>query len=389
MRGAHGALKAGYFGYFAAVGVFQPYWSLQLAGQGFAPAAIGTLLAAVSVVRVVAPLAQARIAGQVGDDGRALAIAATLAALLLPLIAATRDFRLALVLMALYALSFNGFMPVYDALALKLLGPDQHRYGRLRLWGSIGYVAASALVGELIGRYGRAVIPWALGACLLLTAAVCRGLSGVPADVQQTPRLTAPRRADAAWFVLVCFLQLASFGAYYGFYGLYLETFGYSAAAIGRYFALGVLAEMVFFYAAAPLLERVPAYRLLALAIGATVVRWLLIAGFPGSVLILAVAQVLHIFGFALFHSVTVLLAPRLLRMGPERSQALVSSAGWGAGVGAGTLLAGRIWQAGGPRLMYGAAAGVAALALVVLLTMLRNGEMSRSLGAAATEAQA
>ncbi len=389
MRGAHGALKAGYFGYFAAVGVFQPYWSLQLAGQGFAPAAIGTLLAAVSVARVVAPLVQARIAGQVGDDGRALAVAATLAALLLPFIAATRDFRLALVLMALYALAFNGFMPVYDALALKLLGADQHRYGRLRLWGSIGYVAASAVVGELIGRGGRAVIPWALGSCLVGTAIVCRGLSGVAANARPEPGPAAPRRAEAVWFVLVCFLQLASFGAYYGFYGLYLETYGYSAAAIGRLFALGVLAEMVFFYAAAPLLARVSAYRLLALAIGATTLRWLLIAGFPRSVLVLALAQVMHIFGFALFHSVTVLLGPRLLRMGPERSQALVSSAGWGAGVGAGTLLAGRVWQAGGPRLMYGAAAGVAALALAVALTMLRNDQLSRSPAAAATEAQA
>jgi MFS transporter, PPP family, 3-phenylpropionic acid transporter len=389
VRVAHGALKAGYFGYFAAVGVFQPYWSLQLAGQGFTPPAIGALLAAVSVARVVAPPVQARIAGRVGDDGRALAVAAAVAALLVPCIAAAHDFRVALVLMALYALCFNGFMPVYDALALRLLGADQYRYGRLRLWGSIGYVAASAVVGELVGRFGGSAIPGALALCLVATASVCRGLSGVAAVAPQAAHGPAPRQPGAGWFLLVCFLQLASFGAYYGFYGLYLESYGYSSAAIGRYFALGVLAEMVFFFSAAPLLARVPAYRLLALAIGATALRWLMIASFPGSAWILALAQVMHLFGFALFHSVTVLLAPQLLGRGPERSQALVSSAGWGAGVAAGTLLAGRIWQAGGPRLMYVAAAGVAALALVVVATRLRGGQLVYSPAATAMEARA
>lgn len=377
MKRGLGALKAGYFGYFAAVGVFQPYWSLELAAQGFGAAAIGTLLATGSGARVVAPLVQARISAVVGDSGRSLALAAALAAALVPFIAATRSLPQALVLTALFALCFNGLMPVYDALALERLGLDVARYGRLRLWGSIGYVVASLAVGPLVRHVGVRAIPLSLLLCLLATATLCLGLRGARSAPRDETRVAAAPGAGGWWFLGVCFLHLVGFAAYYGFYSLYLAERGFSEGVIGALWALGVLAEIAFFFAAAPLVRGVNAKTLLLVALGVTVLRWLAIAAFPDSLAILALAQVAHLAGFALFHTVSVLIAPALLGTDRERAQALVSSAGWGAGLVVGSALAGGVWQALGPRMMYVMAALVTLLAGVVAQFMLSGSALA------------
>lgn len=375
MTRAERALKVGYFAYFAAIGVFQPYWPVALAAHGFVPDAIGLLMAAVSGVRIVAPLVQERLAARLGDRARALGITAALAAALVPPLALAHQLVPALLLIMLFSLCVNGLMPVYDAVAVDLLGGGGHRYGRVRLWGSVGYIVASFIVGAAVAGIGPAIIAFALCGCLVATAVVCRWL---PARRTVAPPVAVlPARAlrggPGAWLLVVCFLQLASFGGYYSFFSLYLQHYGYTGQQIGLYWALGVLAEIAVFWAAAPLVRAVPLLVLLEVAIGGTVLRWLLVAAFPHSAGVLAGAQLLHLFGFGLFHTACVLLAPQLIAVGSTRALALVSSAGWGAGAVAGSLLAGRLWQLYGPQSVYLSSAALALAALVVAEVCLRR----------------
>lgn len=375
MTRAERALKVGYFAYFAAIGVFQPYWPVALAAHGFLPDAIGLLMAAVSGVRIVAPLVQERLAARLGDRARSLGVTAAVAAALVPVLALAHELVPALVAIMLFSLCVNGLMPVYDAVAVDLLGGGGHRYGRVRLWGSVGYIVASFIVGAAVARLGPATIPFALCACLVATAIVCRWL---PARRTVAPGVASLpggllRGGPGWWLLVVCFLQLASFGGYYSFYSLYLQHYGYSGQQIGLYWALGVIAEIVVFWAAAPLVRAVPLLILLEVAIAGTVVRWLLVAAFPHSAGVLAGAQLLHLFGFGLFHTACVLLAPQLIAVGSTRALALVSSAGWGAGGVAGSLLAGRLWQLYGPQSVYWCSAALAAAALVVTEFCLRR----------------
>ena len=62
MRPGDLALAATYFGYYGAIGVFQPYWPAYLASLGLTPGAIGALLALFNAVRVAGPYASARAA---------------------------------------------------------------------------------------------------------------------------------------------------------------------------------------------------------------------------------------------------------------------------------------------------------------------------------------
>jgi MFS transporter, PPP family, 3-phenylpropionic acid transporter len=368
------ALAAGYFAYFAAVGVFQPYWPARLAALGLSAAEIGLMLALVNAVRVVGPLGAAWLADQRADRRgliRLLALAAAAAGVALAGAATPGTMALAL---ACFSLAFNGLMPVYDAHALERLGRDAHRYGFMRLWGSLGFIVAAAAVGSAIARFGTAAIPLGLAAALVATALVALALPPVPPAAARAALglagfARALRHGPLRRFLAIVFLHLAGFGAYYGFYTLYLGRFGYGPRTIGLYWGFAVLAEIAMFALGPRLLRRYRLETLLRVALGGTALRWLLVAAFPGTPAVMLASQSLHLLGFGLFHSVTVLLGPRLLPPGgAARALALVASVGWGAGGIAGSLLAGALWQAAGPRTAFVAAAAVALLALLLAL---------------------
>ncbi len=378
MRRGELALAAGYFAYFGAVGIFQPYWPAHLKELGYPAAAIGALMAAFSAVRVVGPIGSAWLADHL-PDRRPLLIASTaLAAATVFALAHAEALWASLLGLCAFSLFFNGVMPVYDAHTLDRLGADAHRYGWLRLWGSIGFVVTSYGVGYALDRLGPGTVPWSLFGAVLLTALL---MFALPPAVRGQPRaaaggtfVAALKRPALVAFLLVCFLQLASFGAYYSFYTLYLQRYGYDATTIGFYWAWGVVAEIAVFVLGPRLVRRFPLLVLLYAALAGTAVRWALVAAFPDRPAVMLFAQTLHLFGFGLFHAVTVLLAPRLLPPGSEaRAQALVSSFGWGAGGIAGSLLAGALWQAAGPRSVYAGSLIIVMLAIVVAVAALRD----------------
>jgi PPP family 3-phenylpropionic acid transporter len=240
----------------------------------------------------------------------------------------------------------------------------------MRLWGSLGYIVAAAAVGVAIARLGEAAIAAGLVTALVANALVALALprlaaSAAPARLGLADFARALRHPPLVRFLAIVFLQLAGYGAYYGFYTLYLRAYGYGATTIACYWGFAVAAEIAMFALGPRLLGRYRLEGLLRFALAGTALRWLLVAAFPERPVVMLAAQSLHLLGFGLFHSVAVLLGPRLLPPGgAARALALISSVGWGAGGIVGSLLAGGLWQVAGPRSAFLAAAGLALLGL-------------------------
>jgi PPP family 3-phenylpropionic acid transporter len=366
VRTGRAALAASYFGYFGAIGVFQPYWPPYLASLGFGPGAIGLLLALWSGMRLAGPYLGARAADRARDRRTVLWTLAVLATIASLALTAVRSFGAIAVALAVFSLAFQALMPIVDTLSIERPGGSL-RYGWLRLWGSIGFLACSALVGALLQHRSVADVPWALAALVAATALALARLprTGAPPPPDDAGRAVGGDPRALARLLLIAFLHLTGFGAYYGFYTLYLVQAGYAPAAIGLYWSFGVLAEIGLFLAAPALLARWPAVRLMQVALGGSVLRWAVCALAPGSAGLMLAAQGLHALGFALFHVVGVRLAPRLAPPGHgARAQALVSAVGWGGGGIAGSLLAGALWELSGPVASFAAASALALVAL-------------------------
>ena len=75
------------------------------------------------------------------------------------------------VTMAWFGVFFNAVMPQFEAMTLSALGERNHDYGRIRMWGSIGFLIVAGSYGWLLDRLGNDAFVWLTLPWLLLTVA--------------------------------------------------------------------------------------------------------------------------------------------------------------------------------------------------------------------------
>ncbi|OOZ24200.1 MFS transporter, partial [Solemya velum gill symbiont] len=178
-------------------------------------------------------------------------------------------------------------------------------------------------------------------------------------------------------FVAACFLMQFSHGAYYTFYTIYMQGFGYSETLIGEMWALGVIAEVVLYiFFMHKLLERFGARTLLIASLAIAGLRWLLIGHFGDSLAILLFAQLLHAATFGSFHAAAIHYVHHAFTHKLQgRGQALYSSISFGAGGAAGSVASGATWELWGATTVFSIAAVIAFSGmLITIIGMDRRG---------------
>jgi PPP family 3-phenylpropionic acid transporter len=278
--------------------------------------------------------------------------------------------------MCLFCFFCNAVMPQFESITQSHLGERNHLYGRIRVWGSIGFVLVTAAFGWLLGRTGIARLPWLMLPLFLavLGFAFANRYAHLPDDTGRSPdggfraRL---RRPDVAAFFAAAFLVQVSFGPFYTFYTIYLHGHGYSSTAQGLLWSAGVVAEICVFFLSARIFRRWDAGKVFAVAAASAALRWWMVALWPDSVAAMAIAQIGHALSFgAFFAAVMRLLAWFFPGRLNGHGQGLFYGLSSGIGGVAGALLAGQLWRFGGGladgRLAF-AVAGCIALAAALI----------------------
>jgi MFS transporter, PPP family, 3-phenylpropionic acid transporter len=330
-----------WFCYFGALGVYNPYAPLWLQSLGFSTLAIGAFASMQSWTRVLAPYAWGWLADHGHGPVRLLRTSAALSLLgCVALLLAQGQGTWALAAaVALLFLANGGISPLGEAVVIKHLhdgdGLDAKRYARIRVWGSIGFIASVVGAGFALQVVDISALPWlTLGAFLSLMLVV--GRLAPEAAVAHSERIRMPvlptlRRPEVAWFFGGTMLTVLAHTGQYAFFSLYLKELGYSKGAIGLMWAASVLAEIAFFVMAGRWFAKVSDVRWLQWAALASALRFALTAG-AGSVAVLLIAlQTLHALTFGAHHmACTSALGryfPGALR---TRASALYSTLGYG-----------------------------------------------------------
>ena len=342
--------------YFATAGVLAPYLPLYLQHRGLTGFEIGVVLAMIQGMWLVGP----SLWGYLADHSshrqailRGTALAACLA--LAPLLAPGGFWFVFAVLFA-----FNFFltaqMPLAEAITAARLRGDPlaaSRYGRLRAFGSVGFIALVLACGPLFDWAG---IQWQPVVALIMLAVSALAAwqvrdrhhpDAAPVRVSVRARLAEPR---VRWFFVSVALMVFAHGALYTYFSLYLAQLGYSKTAIGIFWVVGVVIEIAFFFSQGPIFKRFGAFNLLAAAFVLAALRFALIAELAHWWLVLLLAQVLHAASFAVHHSASILTVQQWFPgSAAARGQALYISIGYGLGGTAGSLVAAGLWSAVGP----------------------------------------
>lgn len=366
-----------YFLWFGALGALLPYWGLYLRDGGYSAAAIGLLFAILLGTKIVAPNVWGWVADRTGRRLVIIRIATAAAAATFVWVPFADGFIALALLMAAYGFFSNASLPQFEAVTFNHLGALAPQYGRIRLWGSLGFIASVASLGMLLTRVGMGMVPWWILAALVGLFLVCLSVPEAASRLAagEGDRLgQVLRKRPVQCLLTVCFLAQFSHGAYYVFFSIYLADHGYGRSLIGLLWAFGVLAEVAVFIALPWLLARIGLRQLMLAAMVLTALRWSLLAAFPGHLGMVVLVQSLHLASFGLYHVVAVNLIHRMFRGRLQgRGQALYSSLSFGAGGAAGALVSGLLWGVIPHAGVFVIAAAVAGLAWLIAWLGLRS----------------
>ena len=362
-----------FFLYFAYVGLVSPYASLFFLDRGFNVIEIAVLMSMLQITRIVGPFSWGWLSDYLSNRVGIIRFCACLAALVFVCIFFLNSYLAFFVWMFVLHTILSSLMPLGESATVHALFKDNSfdkRYGRLRLWGSIGFIAMVLVAGELFQRKGIELYPIVGMIVLSLLALITLLLHEPKMERRKMVKgelLVVLFNPDVRWFLLSGFFMIFAHAALYVFYSLYLSNLGYNKFQIGLFWALGVFAEVIFFYFQSKVLSRLDAEVVLQASFGVGVVRFALIALYPLTP-VLIFAQILHAGTFAAHHSAATKLLQRWFT-GPlqARGQALMATISYGLGGTLGGLCAGWIWDAFQPRdvfVMSALACGLAGMAI-------------------------
>jgi PPP family 3-phenylpropionic acid transporter len=381
LRNAPGSLApfgALSFAYFASIGLFNPYAPLWFQSLGFSTFAIGVIASLQAWTRVVVPYGWSWLGDhwQHGARRNTLLRVATGLALMIALgMLWARGLTAVTLIVVLLFMANGAIVPLAEAaLAQRLAtaqGLDVGRYGRVRMWGSIGFIVSVSAFGVILQATGIDALPlFTVMVFAALAVAAWRlpsqGTSAAAAQAVPAGGVWAVlRRPVVAWFFAGVFLTVLAHTSLYVFLSLYLVELGYGKTAVGALWAVAVVGEILFFWTQGHWFARWNAQTWLVIAAAVCIVRFGAMAAFGGLAIVLIAAQSLHAVTFAAQHAACIALIdrhfPGVLR---GRGQALYTTLGYGVSGVLGGLAGGAVSQRWGLPAVFAAAALVSVAAL-------------------------
>jgi MFS transporter, PPP family, 3-phenylpropionic acid transporter len=363
-------LRLFYFLYYGSVGAVLPYFAPYLRGLGFTGAQIGVVQMVSPLVAAPVALAWSTVSDRLGAPGRALAIATAWSAVVVAALPLARTPLAVGAVLLLFALGDRCIVPLVDSVTLEWVRSEPRlSYARIRLFGSLGYIAVAQGLGALLAargdRAGDALVPLAIAALVAGYAIVARRLPSPPRPAER------PGAGDMAGLLrdprlllllAACAVHWGSCAPFHILFGVFVRDAGLPSSLTGLGMAVGVAAEVLALLAFPRLEARFGLRALFTAAFVGSAVRWALASRCSGAAAIVGV-QALHALTFGVFWGASVnamaqLVPPRLRATG----QALFSAIVFGGGNAVGYSLAG----AGYDRL-----GGVAPLFAIAALTEL------------------
>lgn len=359
--------------HFIGLGLFLPFFPLVLEARGLTVAEIGYVLGISTVVRVVASPVMTNISDRSGRRRLSIFVYSMAAGAFLGFFAATTGVASAFIAVAGLMLFWSPIVPLSDAYALDVAHNTGADYARMRLWGSVGFVAATLFGGWLveIGNPQMIVAGILIGA--LSTGVVAISLPRQTQQEKGADTITSDRPDvfKTAWFTAVLLLSglsQATHAAVYGFGTLYWRGVGVDDFSIGILWSIGVVAEIVLFFAAGRLGIRFGPVSFLLVGAAASLVRWIAFP-FAEQFETMAALQLLHGLSFGAAHlGIVGFLAKVVPQKWSATGQGLLSASA-GIQTAAGLVVCGPLFALN-PAYPFWAMSAVAAAALGGLILM-------------------
>ncbi len=357
-------LKAFYFFNFAGVAVFLPYLTLYYRWVGLSGAEMGALTAASRLGGTLSPPLWGLLADKSGRRKEILLGASLLSLLTFMAIGLTAHLSLLLPLALFFSVLRAPLTPLADSATLQHLRETQEgEYGRIRLWGSLGFILAALATGRLLeGHTPRVIFP----VYLLLGGVLLGVLLRFPPEAGEMRRGLLRglgrliSRREFSLFIICSFISWLSWGAYSVFFTVYLDALGIRGSLIGLAWIVGVVSEVFILAWAEKLRAHLGLRLMIFLGMLSAALRWYLTALTVNAAYLVAI-QALHGLAWGAFHVAAVSLVDELSPQELKATgQSIYSAATYGLGGGLGAALMGYLYDLVGMIAILKLSAGIA-----------------------------
>ena len=330
-------LGAYYFFYFALVGVYVIFMPKVLLELGYSPVEVGIIYAAAPFMRFLLPFVFRHYVSLTPKVYHLSLLFTFIGTLLF--LQTVESFWVYLAANLLFGASMGISLPYVETIALDSL--SKHHYGKVRLWGSLGFTGIALWLGKVLSSpYEALYYLSAMAFLTLLFGAILTRYDNMSHPVAQDDASFSLLKYWAFWTSI--FLMQVGFGGFYNFFTIYQTEHGVSLEMISWMWSFGVICEIVMLYFQGPLLQR-NLLNILQFATLVTAARWMILYLFPDSVTLVFASQSLHAISFALYHTAAITYVFSLYTQKKLAQQFFLGIA-FGLGGSVGAVLSGKIY---------------------------------------------
>ncbi|SFZ97350.1 Probable 3-phenylpropionic acid transporter [hydrothermal vent metagenome] len=329
-------LASYYFSYFALVGVYIIFLPKALLDLGYSTFEVGIVYAAAPFMRFLLPFLFRKYITLTFKIYLLSLILTFMATLLF--ISSVNSFEFYLASNLLFGASMGVSLPYVESIALSKL--SRSVYGKVRLWGSLGFMGISLLLGKVLTEPGQALDYLSIMAFLtLIFGATLIKYDQNKYDSNEKSSFSLSKYW-AFWLSMI--MMQIGFGGFYNFFTIYQTQHGVSLEIISWMWSVGIICEILMLYFQGPLLQR-NLLNILKFATLITSARWLILYLYPDSITMTFFSQSLHAFSFALYHTAAITYVYTLYTQKKLAQQFFLGIA-FGLGGSIGALISGEIY---------------------------------------------
>lgn len=328
-----------YFFYFSIIGVYIIFLPKVLAMSGYSASEIGIIFAAGPMVRFLLPFAFIR-GLQLNKTSFNIALVITVLSSLAFFFSIESFYKLLASNIAL-GIGMSLVLPYIEVISLSSIGKE--RYGKIRLFGSVGFVLVALVLVKFLSS-ATVALAFLVALSFLTSVVAFIIVKNAHKTEDKKEEITNDINLLADWKLwLGLTLMQVSFGSFYNFFTIYEIDYGVSLDMTIYLWTFGVLVEIVMLFYQGKLL-RGNLLLILQITTFVTALRWFLLFMFPQNLPMLFFAQSLHALSFALFHSAAISYLYHLYKH-KALAQQFFSGVTYGLGGFSGALLAGYIYE--------------------------------------------
>lgn len=365
-----------YFFYYAAGASLIPFLALFYAQMGFSGSQIGLLSAMPPIISLGASPFWTALADATQHHKRILLLTMLGAMFAALFILRSGSSAWLIPAIACFALFTAPIMPLMDNETLQQLGGQKQQYGKIRLWGAVGWGIAAPVLGFSIEQHSLRVAFWTYAGLIfisLLISCTIKFSSSSKTTLFWTGMRSTLKNPNWILFLSLVFLGSLTLSTISNFLFLYMALQGIGKGFMGIGLTIATLSEVPILFFGSRLLPRLSAYRLMLIAVAFTGLRvfFLSFASTPVHFLLI---QSLHGITFSLAWIAGVSYADEIAPAGlSATAQGMYAGIQLGVGSAVGAIFGGWLYQVVGPVSMYRILAGIVAVGVMTFILIARN----------------